>query len=339
MVDIFISHCVVDKKLAEKFVSFLKEAVGVPAKAIFCSSVGGHDIPLTVDFNQYMKDKIKKPKLVITLMTPRYMESWFCLMELGAAWSLSHKTLPIVVPPIKFNVVSSTLGLTQAWSLDNHDKLIHLRQTIRELDIQLENRTEQDWEKKRTAWKADLKRLLKDLAPASNVPASEHATLTEQLKIVEQERDSFEELYTESQVAIEELALLKNKDEAKAVLKKHGGKDAEEGLGDLISDVASFQQKWMTKSFFIDMIMDHRGKPSSINWYDADVKSMAETAIQKNYLDENPPHNVLWGGKLKKLSKALEAVDMFLSGESLEQLDEDTPTDSTDREFWEYHLG
>jgi hypothetical protein len=192
MADIFISHCVVDKKLAEKFVSFLKEAIGVPANAIFCSSVGGHDIPLTVDFNQYMKNKIKNPKLVITLMTPRYMESWFCLMELGAAWSLSHKTLPIVVPPIKFNVVSSTLGLTQAWSLDNHDKLIHLRHTIRELDIQLENRTEQDWEKKRTAWRADLKRLLKDLAPASNVPASEHVALTEQLKIVEQERDSFE---------------------------------------------------------------------------------------------------------------------------------------------------
>jgi|GEM_PF-6445125 len=52
---------------------FLKEAIGVPSAAIFCSSVDGHGIPLGDDFNEYIKKQIQKPKLVILLMTPRYM--------------------------------------------------------------------------------------------------------------------------------------------------------------------------------------------------------------------------------------------------------------------------
>jgi len=45
MARIFISHAVADKKLAEAFTKFLKEAIGVPAADIFCSSVDGHGIP------------------------------------------------------------------------------------------------------------------------------------------------------------------------------------------------------------------------------------------------------------------------------------------------------
>jgi hypothetical protein len=121
-----------------------------------------------------MKKQIQNPKFVILLMTPRYMERWFCLMELGATWAKSLRALPIVVPPIKFNVVSNTLGLKQGWSVDNHAKLIDLRQMVQATDIALEPRTEHDWDKKRAAWKVDLKRLLKNLVPATNVPASDH---------------------------------------------------------------------------------------------------------------------------------------------------------------------
>ena len=51
MTDIFISHAVVDQALAGKLVAFLKEAIGVPAKSIFCSSIDGQNIPLGADFN------------------------------------------------------------------------------------------------------------------------------------------------------------------------------------------------------------------------------------------------------------------------------------------------
>ena len=181
MTDIFISHAVADKSLADKFVAFLKEAIGVPSRSIFCSSIDGQNIPLGHDFNEYMKEQIQNPNLVILLMTPRYMESWFCLMELGATWAKSLKALPIVVPPIRFDVVSSTLGLRQGWSIDNEAKLIDLRQFIREAGIELEQRTEHDWDKKRAAWKVDLRRQLKSLSPAKNVSAADHQALQDEL--------------------------------------------------------------------------------------------------------------------------------------------------------------
>jgi len=96
MTDIFVSHAVTEKPPAKLPVDFLKEAIGVPASAIFCSSVKGHHIPLGEDF---------------LLMTPAYMESSFCLTELGAASAQSAKSLALVVPPIEFDAVTKTLGL------------------------------------------------------------------------------------------------------------------------------------------------------------------------------------------------------------------------------------
>ncbi|WP_249702590.1 toll/interleukin-1 receptor domain-containing protein [Altererythrobacter sp. KTW20L] len=111
MADIFVSHATADKALARLLVDLLKEGIGVPGSAIFCSSLKGHGVPFTADFNHYMKDQIQQPKLVFLLMTPAYLESSFCLMELGAAWAKSLKALAIVVPPVGFDVVTKTLGL------------------------------------------------------------------------------------------------------------------------------------------------------------------------------------------------------------------------------------
>jgi len=94
MRDIFVSHAVADQPLAKLLVDFLKEAIGVPSSAIFCSNVKGHHIPFGEDFNDYIKQQIQKPRLVILVMTPAYMESSFCLMELGAAWApATHRGL------------------------------------------------------------------------------------------------------------------------------------------------------------------------------------------------------------------------------------------------------
>ena len=127
MTEIFISHATADKAIAKLLVAFMKEAIGVPAKSIFCSSLKGHGIPFAEDFNAYMKEQIQKPKLVVLLMTKSYLESPFCLMELGAAWAKSLKSLPVVVPPVSYEMVTKTLGLKQAWNLSDQAGLVDLK--------------------------------------------------------------------------------------------------------------------------------------------------------------------------------------------------------------------
>lgn len=187
MTSIFISHAVVDGKLAELLVNFLKEAIGVPSDDIFCSSLPDHGIPFGEDFNAYIRSKIEAPKLVLLLMTPAYLESTFCMMELGAAWSRGHNALPIVVPPVKFEMVTKTLGLKQAWDITKKDGLVELRKLIVPL-VTLEKRGDHTWDKKRIAWKADVSRVIKNLTPAQKVDAAAHKAAQD--KIVELDEDA-----------------------------------------------------------------------------------------------------------------------------------------------------
>lgn len=146
----------------------------MPASAIFCSSVKGHHIPLGEDFNTYIKEQIQKPKLVILLMTPAYMESSFCLMELGAAWAQSSKSIAIVVPPIDYDTVTKTLGLKQAWKITDKSGLVDLRKVVRSTTPDLEERSDHTWDDKRKQWGLDLKKILAKLQQATKVNADKH---------------------------------------------------------------------------------------------------------------------------------------------------------------------
>lgn len=345
MTEIFISHAVADKALADKFVSFLKEAIGVPAKLIFCSSVEGQGIPLGDDFNDYMKKQIQEPKLVILLMTPRYMESWFCLMELGATWAKSLTALPIVVPPVRFNVVSSTLGLKQGWAIDDHSKLVDLRSMIMATGIALEPRTEHDWDKKRAAWKVDLKKAVKKLACATSVSALEHQEVKDGLVETQQELESLQEAYEEASELIEELKAAKDPAAVKSIISKknvHGL--PENQFKDLMEDILDLQPR-VSRHFYLNIIMDHYGKSVPIDWYDNDQKRDGENAVQYNLMEVDEPHGYLWGGKkLQKVAAALKSLDGFLESEDAsafvkarEAAGHTMETD--DLEFWEENLG
>lgn len=343
MTDIFISHAVADKALADKFVAFLKEAIGVPAKSIFCSSIEGQNIPLGNDFNEYMKRQIQCPKLVILLMTPRYMESWFCLMELGATWARSLKALPIVVPPIKFNVVSSTLGMKQGWSIENDAKLIDLRQMIQETGVELESRTEHDWDKKRATWKVDLKRLLKNLAPATNVSASEHEGIQKELADLKRELASLQEAYEEASETIEELKAAKDPVAVKAIMAKKTAFNAGARFGELLQTITDVRPR-VSIYFYRNLIMDLYGKAAPIDWYDRDQKRDAENAIQYNIMSADEPYTYLWeNNKLRKVAAAVKALDNFLESDEAADFVKDceragNTMDTDDLEFWEEHL-
>ncbi|KKZ88548.1 toll/interleukin-1 receptor domain-containing protein [Rhizobium phaseoli] len=344
MADIFISHAVADKALADKFVAFLKEAIGVPATAIFCSSVGGHGIPLGDDFNEYMKKEIQKPKLVILLMTPRYMESWFCLMELGATWAISLNPLPIVVPPVQFSAISSTLGLKQGWRIDDHDKLIDLRAKINAAGIVLEHRPEHDWDRKRTAWRADLGRLLKNITKPTNVTASEHEALKQELAELRQQYANLEEEYQDANGTIEELKAAKDPVAVKAIMQKKSGFNAEARFDELIADVSEARPKVSIYFYRSNILMDLSGKAADINWRDSQQKEDMEAAIQYKLADPDPPHDFLWRGtKLKRVANSVKALDDFLASPEARDFVKGKEADgismeTDDLDFWEEHL-
>ncbi|WP_075633705.1 TIR domain-containing protein [Rhizobium rhizosphaerae] len=168
MSEIFISHAVADRHLAELLVDFLTDAIGVPEKSIFCSSLPGHGNPLSHNFNTNMREQIQHPKLVILLMTPSYLDSRFCVMELGGTWALALKPLPIVVPPVTFTDVTNTLGQIQGWDITAKSDLETVRQLILET-LGIEGRGNYNFERKRSWWETGLTSALSKLALSPRV--------------------------------------------------------------------------------------------------------------------------------------------------------------------------
>ena len=339
MSDIFISHAVADQLLAKLLVDFLKEAIGVPTSAIFCSSVKGHDVRLAEDFNAYIKKKIQEPKLVILLMTPAYMESSFCLMELGAAWAQGSRSLAVVVPPTDFQSVTKTLGLKQAWKITDKAGLIDLKQLVTEAITGLEKRSEHTWDDKRVHWGVDLKKLLPKLQQTTKVDAKEHQEVLAELKNKNEEIEGLESALTRAQEQYTELEKLKNKEEVKALKKTTGGSQAlQEEFNELIKAVRESKPRTAT-AVLKHIILDYFDLAGSIDWTE---KQEFEEAVKYGLISPDDG-SVQWNReKLKPFKNALQAVHIFMTSEEgakLRKLQEaDVPMDPDDLEFWEHHL-
>ncbi|MDB5440344.1 MAG: Two-component response regulator [Caulobacteraceae bacterium] len=341
MSEIFISHAVADAKLAKLLTNFLKEAVGVQQDDLFCSSVPGHGIPLGDDFNAYIKDKIQSPRLVILLMTPAYMESWFCLMELGAAWAKSHRTMAVIVPPVSFSAVTATLGTKQAWDITKQKGLIDFRDAVKASVGTLEKRSDHIWEEKRAAWIIDLKKVLKGLQPAKKVEAVEHATVVEELENAQAEVAALEKSRAALEAQIEKLKSLKDADELKTLAASDPAVKGSQTLFDtLMEAVGDARPKHTSTTVFYHLIMDYFDKSGPIDWYSSDADEFC--AAMKYAIIDPDTQQVNWGrDKLKGLKSAICAVVEFMNSEDGQKLAREKsggPWDFDDLEFWEHHL-
>lgn len=96
---IFVSHASTDRIYANLLVDFLTNGLGLDNSDVFCSSVAGSDIPIGVDFNEYILSKIKESSefFTIAIISNSYYNSRYCIYELGAAWGLG-KTNDSIIP-------------------------------------------------------------------------------------------------------------------------------------------------------------------------------------------------------------------------------------------------
>ncbi len=96
---VFISHSTIDKRLHDCFLALLVSGFGINKSSIFSSSIA-RSIKTSAHFPNTIKNNIQSCDVIILLMTSSYMRSSFCLAELGAAWALDKKIVPIVIDPV-----------------------------------------------------------------------------------------------------------------------------------------------------------------------------------------------------------------------------------------------
>ncbi len=120
---LFISHAAADKKLADQLVDLLQTGVDVPRGQIFCTSLEGMGVPKGTTFVEWIRQELVDASLVIALITPNYLDSVFCLCELGATWATQTGFYPLIVPPVAYEDLKAVLVGCQVGVADDESDL------------------------------------------------------------------------------------------------------------------------------------------------------------------------------------------------------------------------
>ena len=334
---IFISHSTKDALLVNKLVSFLRDGLGVPHEAIFCSSVYGLGIPTGEDFIEVMRDGIFEPHLIIALISPSYTESSFCLMELGAAWVQDCPVYPIIVPDINFEFINKTLGTKNGISIKSDNFTLDIAEKIKKCDVELEPKTPKEQKEKFENWEQELSNILDDIPKKQVITKKEFDELTNENNKLKNKIKKQKKLIKQYCSETEN----EKKEEYLKQLENNTNLSLETTLDRLIDNVEEAQPNGIYKKVFLHLIMDHYGKASQIDWYED--REDFEEAIKRKVIDQDTGQ-VNWDvSKMQKLSKAIQAVDDFMSDEEssslIESFERDNlPTETDDLDFWEHHL-
>lgn len=169
---LFISHASADKELADALADLLRLGTDLPSRRIVCTSLEGMGIPTgTMDYLAFLRGELSDAGLVLPLITPAFLDSEVCLIELGAMWGLGQSAFPVIVPPVDYARVERLLGKVQAAKIDQEKGLSELHDQIVEV-FGLKASTPM-WNAKRKQFEDKLPALLDGLAKSSRASAAD----------------------------------------------------------------------------------------------------------------------------------------------------------------------
>jgi hypothetical protein len=146
---LFISHSSADQELADAFVDLLETGIqGLSSSHIFCTSLEGLGIPAGMNFVEHIREQLGGCTAFVPLISSNYVQSDFCLCELGATWALLNRMLPVIAPAFDTERVPGILRGVQYKKLDISSDLDDIRDHIVPI-LAIESGPTARWNKKR----------------------------------------------------------------------------------------------------------------------------------------------------------------------------------------------
>ena len=302
---LFLSHAAADIQFVEIFETLLAKSMGLTSEEIFCSSLEGQGVPKGASFVEEIRARVSNADGVVALLTPAYLDSPFCMAELGAAWALKRQRLPIVVPPNTFEVMQATLLGIVGVKIDNEDALAQSFEDfagsigISPPKTGVRARAMREFQR---AWQ----QVKHDISPPSRIEASIHAGAMRELDEAMNARDAAEEELTRSEAI--NAALRKTKD-AEAVADIDGKFDDstwKERIDDALDAIRELHAELGGREITRLLILDHLGK-----FFRPDFNNFPDEAGRAIELDVYDDENKRWNyghPEVKELVKHIEMV-------------------------------
>jgi len=93
---VFISHSGKDAELALRLIDLLQAGLRLNANEIRCSSVDGYRFPVGVNTQDKLREEVNAAKVVVGLITPSSLNSYYVMFELGARWGANRFIAPLL---------------------------------------------------------------------------------------------------------------------------------------------------------------------------------------------------------------------------------------------------
>ncbi|MED1745750.1 toll/interleukin-1 receptor domain-containing protein [Brevibacillus borstelensis] len=313
--------------------------LGVNRSEIYCTSDG--DIPTGVNFPEHIKNNINAAELVVLILTANYMESHFCLNEMGAAWANNQNIYPIIIPPETYKILdrSALRGVTNVLNANEEDlqklrdefEAKNLTGNIRSVEYRHRGKQLLDSIKKYNKQR--------EKEGPQTVPVETYKKLQKEVEELNSELEDKIKESDSKDALIEELKKLKDQTKVKQVLRKHNSNEWDElqefidEASSLINDLGSM----MASLIYHDRTFSFTFTPE----YDEGWTAIHKLATRKLvFQDEN---KVTINDDYPAVKKALSAVNLLddaiegMSEEVFQQFVEEygMEPDLSNIEFWE----
>ena len=125
---IFISHASDDKDVISLFKDLiLNNGLGVSDEDIAFTSVSETGVPLGMSIPDYIKENISSCDFVFFMISDKYRKSEVCLNEMGAAWALNKRILPLLLNNEPFESIGWLYDKNLCTNINNSERLDEIR--------------------------------------------------------------------------------------------------------------------------------------------------------------------------------------------------------------------
>ena len=339
MVKCFISHSEKDKKIASKCVDLLRLGFEIERDNIFCSSYSGCDIKKGSDFVEYIREKLDDTKIVFALISYNFIQSAFCIAELGASWNSEKLVIPIMLDSeIKYTELTALFEHISATKITDKDGLMNIAEVIKneQQDINIPNLNNKI---------DDLMAgvvLLKDEAQEPTViNYSEYKKKEDENKSLNAIIKNLRNKIIEKDKEIEQIKALKDKESIRQFEREKNN----DSIKDFLSECEQIKKILSKQSKLIQLVIYRDIKHEKVHY--EEIKNNCYDTQLKDAIDRKLIEEVNSGYSLNKNNKKVEtiikALDEFINyinsaPEDIYKYIEDEyelEMDIQNKEFWE----
>lgn len=193
----FISHSSKDAPVVRSLMDILQNQFDLSRSDFFLSS----DEQLTYggDWLEEIRNGVEESTIILPIITPNYLESQFCLCELGASWVNKQAIIPVVIPPLNYTALSDTPYRTnlQSITLSSVEDLSRLAQAIVDRGLKAPNMVRFGTRAKEF-YEGTLIPFIEEMNKIEPLTKSDFETLKKEL-------NTYHEAYSEVEAEIEKL--------------------------------------------------------------------------------------------------------------------------------------